>query len=187
MEKGTVTQARERALFTLLQQGVHSLPIRTAQLCDKAGIVLRLYEPKDGNEGCCGIRYGIPRIYINKNRNPERRRFTTAHEIGHVFCGHVGKYGPLNRTRFGTGNAIEREADAFATELLMPECVLMALGVTTTAHIMRLCNVSYPAAFYTAKRLERRRAQNERVTAMEQLICTQFGEYISQNRVTNAG
>ena len=45
-----------------------------------------------------------------------RRRFTIAHELGHVYLGHKQR-----------GIQQENEADWFAAQLLMPECIMMEL------------------------------------------------------------
>lgn len=51
-----------------------------------------------------------------------RNRFTVAHELGHVLLGHVDEGNPKHRdTTFGNYNPIERAANAFAAELVMPE------------------------------------------------------------------
>ncbi|MGH2397395.1 MAG: ImmA/IrrE family metallo-endopeptidase, partial [bacterium] len=72
-------------------------------------------------------------IAVDAVSGPGERNFTIAHEIGHaVLHGHmVGLGGALNRTKSAgrrplpelrsTGQRIEREANIFATELLMPE------------------------------------------------------------------
>ncbi|MDY0329678.1 MAG: ImmA/IrrE family metallo-endopeptidase [Thiomonas sp.] len=64
-------------------------------------------------------------IFYNGNANPERRRFTIAHELGH-FILHRGRQQRFNcdnesvHTGIDTIRAIEREADEFASNLLMP-------------------------------------------------------------------
>lgn len=63
-------------------------------------------------------------IVLRGHSGERRRRFTIAHEIGH-FLLHPGLVSPQ---RSGPVNAemqrLEREADAFAAELLMPEHLL---------------------------------------------------------------
>lgn len=51
-----------------------------------------------------------------------RNRFTIAHELGHVLLGHVNEGTRQKRdTSFGNSNPIERDANTFAAELVMPE------------------------------------------------------------------
>ena len=59
-------------------------------------------------------------VSINLNRPVTRQRFTAAHELGHIIL-----HTKINGTnflcpKFGAKNSIEREADDFASYLLMP-------------------------------------------------------------------
>jgi Zn-dependent peptidase ImmA (M78 family) len=63
--------------------------------------------------------------------SPGRRRFTLAHEVGHWVCQVLeGRVGPVfcraEEVGVGEGRALEREANVFAAELLMPEEVVTA-------------------------------------------------------------
>ena len=62
-----------------------------------------------------GIVYAII-FYNDEIESKERKRFTIAHEIGHIVLGHKG-YSEVN----------EKEADAFAAQLLLPHCILEEL------------------------------------------------------------
>jgi hypothetical protein len=66
-----------------------------------------------------------PAIILNKNRPPTRRRFTLAHEIGHlVIPWHVGTIIDDIEIEHGSDSPfyweLEGEANRFAAELLMP-------------------------------------------------------------------
>jgi predicted transcriptional regulator len=85
---------------------------------------------------CSGMLMPARRmVYLNAEECravPRRRRFTIAHELGHlvlhagnsaapaVFCRHVGS------TEAAISDAIEREANHFAAELLMPGDLMRA-------------------------------------------------------------
>lgn len=62
-----------------------------------------------------------PAIYFNASDSLVRRRFTVAHELGHMVLGHrdAPRDGP-DAFRSGTRDPIERAANQFAAELLMP-------------------------------------------------------------------
>jgi len=65
-------------------------------------------------------------VWLNATESPERRRFTLAHEVGHWVCQVLEGRGALVMCRadeigVGEGRALEREANVFAAELLMPE------------------------------------------------------------------
>ena len=62
-----------------------------------------------------GIVYAII-FYNDEIESEERKRFTIAHEIGHIVLRHKG-YSEIN----------EKEADAFAAQLLLPHCILEEL------------------------------------------------------------
>lgn len=67
------------------------------------------------------------RIYLNGSESPERRQFTLAHELGHWICQCLdGTAAPIYCRAEQVGldpavKALEREANVFAAELLMPE------------------------------------------------------------------
>jgi len=65
-------------------------------------------------------------IWLNANEPPARQRFTLAHELGHWVCQHLaGRTVPVfcraAEVGVGEGRLLEREANVFAAELLMPE------------------------------------------------------------------
>jgi len=66
------------------------------------------------------------RIFLNAAESELRRRFTLAHELGHWICQCLaGQTGPVycrsEDLGVGVGRQLEREANVFAAELLMPE------------------------------------------------------------------
>jgi IrrE N-terminal-like domain len=87
-----------------------------------------------------GVAFGLkafgtrPKIYINKNKPRTRQLFTMAHELGHVIIPwHMGTI--IDETlQDGDDSAYEKcenEADAFASELLLPrEWISNILGNT---------------------------------------------------------
>ena len=78
-------------------------------------------------DGVSGLLFPAERtIYLNAAEAPARRRFTLAHELGHWFCQHLeGRTAPVycrtEEVGVGEGRKLEREANIFAAELLMPE------------------------------------------------------------------
>ncbi len=64
-------------------------------------------------------------IIYNENHSRNRQRFTVAHELGHLILGHEFKIKQYNEIiKFNTKSPIEREANIFAAELLMPKNIL---------------------------------------------------------------
>lgn len=58
-------------------------------------------------------------VIVNTSHSENRMRFTIAHELGHIALGHHN-YGISLFHLANRSNPIEREADIFASELLMP-------------------------------------------------------------------
>jgi hypothetical protein len=92
--------------------------------------------------------------------SPGRRRFTLAHELGHWVCQVLeGRAAPVycraQEVGVGEGRALEREANVFAAELLMPESAVRTgfegtvagaaarFGVSEEAMGWRLYNLGY--------------------------------------------
>ena len=125
------SRAHTLARELLLMQKPARLPIRVERLrFDKSLIIdsLENYCALTGDtlrglcadsraalqDGCTLIRRrGTQNIYIvlynQSARSIRRRNFTLAHEVGHIYLGHEQD-----------GPAWERQANAFASELLMP-------------------------------------------------------------------
>lgn len=77
-------------------------------------------------------------IVVNGGSDDRRRRFTIAHEIGH-FVLHPGLQRPERGGRVNeAGRLREREADAFAAELLMPEYLVRQAVLEQGADAARL-------------------------------------------------
>ena len=89
----------------------------------------------DAAEPLAGFLYFAGRIghaFVNADDILPRRRFTAAHELGHAVLhrDRMGRYrADTDKTLLEGGDAtdeLEREANAFAAELLMPEEVVRA-------------------------------------------------------------
>ena len=72
----------------------------------------------------------IGQVFVNADDILPRRRFTAAHELGHVVLHRDRLQRYTADTTVGetdeAANAMEREADQFAAELLMPESIVRA-------------------------------------------------------------
>jgi IrrE N-terminal-like domain len=77
-------------------------------------------------------------IVLRGSGDERRRRFTIAHEIGH-FVLHTDRVAPERGGKVNqAGRAQEREADAFAAELLMPEHLVRQAVLEVGADSVRL-------------------------------------------------
>lgn len=89
------------------------------------------------------------RIYVNKDDPCNRQMFTVAHELGHwmlhraAFDAHPERYPSLPRfQKADESNAFEREANAFASELLVPEHLLKQVRGYYAAALAEIFGVS---------------------------------------------
>lgn len=155
---GPVTDVRAGALHRRYQQrfGGEELPVPVEAIAeDLCGLVVEA----DPHLDVSGML--IPperRICLNATEPPERRRFTLAHELGHWTCQVLEGMPASHYCRAEEvgldprAKAIEREANVFAAELLMPEVMVRerfagsisvcaeAFGVSEEAMHWRLYN-----------------------------------------------
>ncbi|RKZ31088.1 hypothetical protein DRQ36_03250 [bacterium] len=110
-----------RALYKYID--IETAPIQLEPILDARNIELR----EDDFAGIDGIAFKGPKyklIVVNKNLPPERKRFTIAHELGHIVMPHRGGYQICYP---GKNKRMEAAADRFAAELLMPEPLVRKL------------------------------------------------------------
>lgn len=155
-------QARDASWQFLLESEFGVLPLPLASICKASDITLMLdtkgiyltYSDK-------GVSFKTPEgkwhILLNPADSIPVRRYTTAHEIGHIYLQHPMQGGKYGRT-FGVQkavaqNPIEYQAERFAIGILAPACVLYGLGIHTAEDIARVCGISLSAARIRAERL----------------------------------
>ncbi|EJY0885081.1 ImmA/IrrE family metallo-endopeptidase [Vibrio cholerae] len=104
-----------------------SMPVDLDELAQKYAILKYTKIPLEIDGVCADLKVPgkRPRIYVNKDMPKKRQRFTLAHEIGHVVIPwHTGTIFDLTTITEPDSTIdyweMEQEANAFATELLMP-------------------------------------------------------------------
>lgn len=120
--------AGHRAEKILKDRDVYALPVDPMKLAEQSGI---LVQPKpEVAEGFSGMlvrsgdEYGI--MYATYLHNEGFERFSVAHELGHYFLdGHaqellIDSNVHMSKAGFVSNKRLEREADVFAVNLLMP-------------------------------------------------------------------
>lgn len=82
-----------------------------------------------GVAGCCWRDGDDFVLWVNGTQAPVRQRFTLAHELGHVRCGHDGAMPVETFVTLGgkTTDSREVQANAFAAELLAPAAGVAAM------------------------------------------------------------
>ena len=184
-------KARNLSWEILLTAGITSLPVDLNKVLKTVNIKAILYcdaffdTDSPGLRGSDGFVTKIgdkKAIYLNENKGTiQRRRFTLAHELGHIVLDH-----PINpiiyrNSEIDEGQKPEEvQANIFARDLLMPAGVLAKLHVTTVDEIMQICNVSYTSARIRLERLTELYKRNKfGVHPLERQGISQFKDFIS--------
>jgi Zn-dependent peptidase ImmA (M78 family)/DNA-binding XRE family transcriptional regulator len=103
-----------RHLWGLGQQPIPNM----VHLMELHGVrVFSLSEDCDSIDAFSIWRDGTPFVFLNSRKTAERSIFDAAHELGHLV---------LHRHGSPAGREGEREADKFASNLLMPEAAMLA-------------------------------------------------------------
>ena len=93
------------------------------------------------------------------SRCSERVRWTTAHELGHIVCGHFGELSGVQSGEIQSSDInsveMEEEADFFASSLLAPLPALCKVGVKDVQDIKRGFGLSQTAAEHRWAELNR--------------------------------
>ena len=98
-------------------------------------------------------------VYDDRIGNEQRVRWTIAHELGHIFCGHLLDFeqtainrGGLTKEQYGV---LEVEANWFVSEFLAPRAVLGVFKFDKPNEIALLCDISKEASEKRFRQLKR--------------------------------
>jgi Zn-dependent peptidase ImmA (M78 family) len=148
------------------QAGEMRAPIEPLNVAGYLGI--DVYEThftdEDGENvsGIVAIEEGQPVIYVSASDVSVRKRFTIAHEIGHVHLGHLTHkennelIDDEKRLRSANWNMEEKQANAFAAQLLMPAALIRQAinkGHNSVEELAELFKVSEQAMMYRLRNL----------------------------------
>ncbi len=111
--------------------GLAASPIAdVAMLADEIGVLVSRLPLGDQQapDGCSAVDplTGLAYVLINSDKPRSRRRFTIAHELGHLALGHLHEGEIVLDESVNAPQPHETEANAFAAGLLMPEGGVMA-------------------------------------------------------------
>ena len=145
-------------------------PVQMADIVSQLGLRVRLV-PASGFDGALVRLAGLPSgiIAVRESMGTSRKRFTTAHEIGHyVLPGHESENSVCGTKDVGLlrddADDLEQAANAFAGELLMPSLVVrrivkkFGVSVNTCKFISDQFQVSLTAAAVKCMEVTDRRA-----------------------------
>jgi hypothetical protein len=153
------TRCRRAAVALLAECGLGALPVRPEEICRQKGIVYSHDEALP--EGIWGalLRQDGTFVILVSARCPtvEHRRFSAAHELGHYrLPGHLEALLASGRHEsappYTSADPLEQEANAFASELLMPESLVTPIlgeaeiGLASVRAIAGACETSFTSA-----------------------------------------
>lgn len=101
-------------------------PIDSFRIAERCGVRVIPWEFGSEVSGLLVQIGHIKAIGVNQHHPDARQRFTVAHELGHYFLRHTNEMtvdlvDPLGDTHFNLNPVMERQANRFAAQLLMPE------------------------------------------------------------------
>lgn len=187
-------KARDLSWEILLKADITSLPVDLSKVLKAVDVKAILYcdaffdadSPKlRGSDGFVTKIGDKKTIYLNESKGTiQRRRFTLAHELGHIVLDH-----PINPIIYRNSEVDENQspteiqANIFARDLLMPAGVLAKLHVTTVDEIMQICNVSRISAQIRLERLTELYKRNKfGAHPLERQVIARFSDFIKNNK-----
>lgn len=144
-----------RAWECLQENNIETLGTDTSALLKQIGYIVKPYSAASEYLEHLGlanmvIKYNAITItadkivLFNDSLSHKEKNITLAHELGHIYLGHSSFDGVLGKSNSDTKeNEQEKEADAFALELLAPTPVLATLNITSANEISRLTGLSF--------------------------------------------
>lgn len=104
-------------------------------------------------------------IVLNPYDDVAIQRYTTVHELGHIFLDHFSNQ-TINILN------MEYQAERFAIDILAPACVLWKLDLHTAKDISELCNISMKSAQIRAERMKILYSRNKfLISLLERQVC----------------
>ena len=184
MNYGQYKNARNASWQCLIDYRISNLPVKVSQIAKQADIVLLNNSAvnllSENESGITLMQDDKLYIIYADEQSPQRCRFTIAHELGHIFLGHLFA---KNGKGFVITDDAEHSANVFARDLLAPACVLHEMQAINAAAIANLCDISLEAATYRAERmaeLERRNAFY--LHPLERQVKEQFADFINKKK-----
>jgi Zn-dependent peptidase ImmA (M78 family) len=183
---GLYKNARNASWQCLIDFKINALPVMVSAIAKSSGILIIKNTDanllKAGESGITIIQNNKFYIIYNNIENSKRCRFTIAHELGHIFLGHLMINTSVYRT-FANRDDTESEANVFARDLLAPACVLHELQILSATDISNLCDISLEAAGYRAERMRELENRNAwYLHPLERQVHKQFEDFVKSKQ-----
>lgn len=152
--KARVTEARHQALALLKAAGVKSAPVKLREVIKHVpsshNLVVRGTK-EHLPSGVYAMTYkdsGMTLIGYNENASVNRQKFSVAHELGHLYMGHLHGQSSID---LNSSDYDEIEANQFAASLIMPPHLIkqsIKSGIKDVEELARLYEVSSEAMWW---------------------------------------
>lgn len=184
---GIYKNSRNAAWQCLIDFKITSLPVKLSDIAKQCNISIfknsNINILEDNQSGISFLQNGKFYIIYNDNDSVQRNRFTIAHELGHIFLGHLLIDTKKYRT-FDYNNFTESAANIFARDILSPACVLHELGIIKPDEIAKLCNISYSSAKIRSERMQILEKRNKWYThPLEREVFNLFENFIQKKKL----
>ncbi|MDI3311931.1 MAG: ImmA/IrrE family metallo-endopeptidase [Thermoanaerobacterium sp.] len=131
-------------------------------------------------------------VYRKNKLFPRRDYYTLAHELGHIVLGHFFEFKNTSLFRGGLSDkeyaVLEREAEVFAAEFLMPIPVLKGINIKTHEEIMSICKVTKTSAQIRIEEFKNFKInQDKQMYALYTQVQKQFHNFIYSRHCVNCG
>ncbi len=126
MSKANFERAKKEAEKIILANDITEPVVPVFEIAEKLQYIIKFFPSKGELSNVAGVtRPETREIFVNQEDPVYRQSFTVAHELGHIILGHApNKYGVLLRNTNIETTDEEKEANAFAAYLLMPDVLL---------------------------------------------------------------
>jgi Zn-dependent peptidase ImmA (M78 family) len=150
MLRGTVDWRRAKSAADALTEDYTSPPIPVLEIAERNGVDVIFADFGRNAQVVAGFcDFAEAKLYVNKDDMTTRQTFTIAHELGHwvlhreLFLLHPEQYPVLPRFQsVARPEPVEREANHFASNLLVPDRLLNPVKDSPVSALARAFGVS---------------------------------------------
>ncbi len=150
------SKAKKAAESILATHDIHSPVVPVFDIAQNYGLKISFIKMPESLQNVAGFLDVLGKvIYVNDEDPPNRKAFTVAHELGHYILEHDPKeFKVLLRLPTRPTDAVEKEANCFAANILVPKEMLenvmqkYSLGKEDVEELAKIFGVSSQVITY---------------------------------------
>lgn len=190
----SVSEISKTAWKVLIDNKIEQFPVRPTGIARKNNILVFEYSDymhatgrtcaelfdRYGKDGFTQLLNGRYTVFYNHCNSPARCRWTLAHELGHIFLGHITEQRPT-LSRGVVKDFLDIQADNFTARLLCPEVIAHFCDVQSAEELRDLFDVSVQATQARWRSLSERRSRGSfRLGSEEKILLNQLDSFIAR-------